>query len=145
MNGSIKEGLSKREAVALTRLAGQDKTIITIDDIENTIHVSYEVAKKIANDLVHKNWLDRLKRGTYLIVPLAAGDTGHYTEHEFVIAAHLANPMYISYWSALNYHGLTEQVPMTVFAATTDRVSKHEIHNVMQGWNRIYGSEIEIF
>jgi predicted transcriptional regulator of viral defense system len=127
---SIKEGLSKREAVALTRLAGQNKTIITISDIENALDVSYEVAKKVAHNLVRKHWLDRLKSGTYLIVPLAAGDSGIYTEHEFVIASHLADSMYITYWSALNHHGLTEQVPLTVFAATTDRVPEREIHNV---------------
>lgn len=127
---SIKQGLSKREALALTRLAGQNKPIVVISDIENSIGVSYDEAKKIANNLVKKKWLDRLTSGTYLIVPLAAGEHGKYTEHEFVIASHLATPMYISYWSALNYHGLTEQVPMTVFVATTERVPEREIHNV---------------
>lgn len=127
---NIKQGMSKREALALTRLASQNQTIITINDIQNAIDVPYDDAKKIANNLVHKQWLDRLKSGTYLIVPLAAGDRGEYTEHEFVIASHLAEPMYISYWSALNHHGLTEQVPTTVFAATTDQVPTREIHGV---------------
>lgn len=127
---NIKQGLSQREALALTRLASQGRTIITIDDIQDAIDVSYDEAKKIANNLVHKQWLDRLKSGTYLIVPLVAGETGEYTEHEFVIASHLHDPMYISYWSALNHHGLTEQVPMTVFAATTEQVPDHEIHGV---------------
>lgn len=127
---NIKQGLSRREALVLTRLASQNRTIITIDDIQNAIDVPYDAAKKIANNLVHKQWLDRLKSGTYLIVPLAAGETGEYTEHEFVIASHLADPMYISYWTALNYHGLTEQVPLTVFAATTEQEPAREIHGV---------------
>ena len=29
------------------------------------------------------------------------------------------NPSYVSYWPALHYYGLTEQVPRTVFVATT--------------------------
>ena len=127
---SIKQGLSRREALALTRLASRNRTIITIDDIQDAIDVPYDDAKKVANNLVHKKWLDRLKSGTYLIVPLAAGESGEYTEHEFVIASHLADPVYISYWSALNYHGLTEQVPMTVFAATTEQAPSREIHGV---------------
>lgn len=127
---NIKQGLSRREALALTRLASQNRNIITISDIQDAIDVSYDDAKKIANNLVHKQWLDRLKSGTYLIVPLVAGETGEYTEHEFVIASHLADPMYISYWTALNYHGLTEQVPMTVFAATTNQVPDRNIHGV---------------
>ena len=127
---NIKQGLSRREALTLTRLASQNRTIITIDDIQTVIDVPYDDAKKIANNLVHKQWLDRLKSGTYLIVPLAAGEAGEYTEHEFVIASHLTDPMYISYWTALNYHGLTEQVPLTVFAATTEQVPAREIHGV---------------
>jgi len=127
---SIKQGLSKREALALTRLASQNRTIITVDDIESALGCSRDTAKKVASNLAGKKWLDRLKRGTYLIVPLAAGETGEYTEHEYVVASHLADPMYISYWSALNYHGLTEQVPTTVFVATTSRVPDREIHDV---------------
>lgn len=124
------ERLSKREALALTRLASQNRTIITIEDIQDAIDVSYDEAKTVTNNLVHKKWLDRLKSGTYLIVPLAAGESGEYTAHEFVIASHLADPMYLSYWTALNYHSLTEQVPTTVFAATTDQVPTREIHGV---------------
>ncbi|MFC6615107.1 type IV toxin-antitoxin system AbiEi family antitoxin [Halopenitus salinus] len=127
---SIKQGLSKRESLALTRLAGRNRAIITIEDVQDAIDVSYDEAKQITNDLVHKKWLDRLASGTYLIVPLAAGERGEYTEHEFVIASHLADPTYISYWSALNHHGLTEQVPTTVFAATTEQVPDREIHGV---------------
>ncbi|MDZ7688655.1 MAG: type IV toxin-antitoxin system AbiEi family antitoxin [Halobacteriales archaeon] len=127
---SINRGLSKREALALTRLAAEGKTVITIEDIETTLDISYEQAKKVANSLVKKKWLDRLKGGTYLIVPLEAGEEGRYTEHEFVIASHLAEPMYISYWSALNYHDLTEQVPTTVFSATTEKAPEREIHGV---------------
>jgi len=127
---NIKSGLSKREALALTRLAAQNRTIITIEDIAEAIDVSHSVAKKIASNLARKKWLDRLKRGTYLIVPLEAGEKGEYTEHEYVIASHLASPMYISYWSALNYYSLTEQVPLTVYAAATEQVPTREIHGV---------------
>ena len=127
---SIKSGLSKREALALTRLAAENKTVVTVSDIKNTLDVSREKAKKIAYNLEKKKWLDRLKRGVYLIVPLEAGEKAEYTEHEYVIASHLADPMYISYWTALNYHTLTEQVPLTVYAATTNRVPTQQIHNV---------------
>lgn len=127
---SIKSGLSKREALALTRLAAQNKTVITISDIQDILDISGDQAKKIAYNLENKKWLDRLKRGIYLIVPLEAGEKAEYTEHEYIIAAHLADPMYISYWTALNHHNLTEQVPLTVYAATTKRVPTQEIHNV---------------
>lgn len=127
---NIKSGLSKREALALTRLAAQNKTVITVDDIEEALDVSSDKAKKIAHNLENKKWLDRLKRGVYLIVPLEAGEKAEYTEHEYVIASHLADQMYIGYWTALNHHNLTEQVPLTVYVATTGRVPTQQIHNV---------------
>ena len=36
--------------------------------------------------------------------------------------------MYIGYWSALNHHGLTEQMSRTVYVVTTERAQKREIH-----------------
>ena len=61
-----------------------------------------------------------------MIIPLEAGPEGLYTEHEFVIASFLVNPYALSYWSALNFHGLTEQIPRTVYISTTRRKGKRE-------------------
>ncbi len=44
---------------------------------------------------------------------------GALTVHNFLIASHLVDPYYIGYWSALNYHGLTDQTPPAVYVATT--------------------------
>ena len=43
--------------------------------------------------------------------------------HEFEVAMALVQPAAISHWSALNYHGLTEQIPRHVFVLTTTDVS----------------------
>jgi predicted transcriptional regulator of viral defense system len=36
----------------------------------------------------------------------------------------LVSPAAIAYWSALNHHGMTEQIPRTVFVATNHHVQK---------------------
>ena len=61
-----------------------------------------------------------MKRGLYVIVPLEIGIEGSEAliPHNFVIASHLVKPYYIGYWSALNYHGLTDQIPSTTYIAT---------------------------
>jgi len=71
--------------------------------------------------LSKKKWVLRLRRGLYVIVPIDAGVRGSesFIVHDFVIAAHLASPYYVGFWSALNHHGLTDQIPRTVFVATT--------------------------
>jgi len=38
--------------------------------------------------------------------------------------------MYIGYYSALSHHGLTEQVPRTVYVVTPTRAQSREIHGV---------------
>ena len=62
-----------------------------------------------------------------MILPLEAGAKPEFTEHEFAIASSMAGEGYISYWSALNYYGFTEQVPKTVFVAITRRKKEKEV------------------
>ncbi|WP_430639649.1 type IV toxin-antitoxin system AbiEi family antitoxin domain-containing protein [Haloferax volcanii] len=127
---NIRQGLSTRESRLLARLAGAGHQIISVDDIETTLEVPPNTAREIASRLTEKGWLDRLFPGTYLIVPLTAGEEAVYTTHEYLIAAHVAEPMYIGYYSALSHHGLTEQVPRTVYVVTPTRGQSREIHGV---------------
>lgn len=124
-----RKGLSETESRLLSSLAERGKTIFTLQSLisETDFKLSYENAKVIVNRLVKKKWLIRIARGKYLIVPLEAGVRSEYTEHEYVVASHLAEPYYIGYWSALNYHGLTEQIPMTVYVITTKRLKDRKI------------------
>jgi len=127
---NIRQGLSTRESRLLAQLAGAGHQIISVDDIETTLEVPPNTAREIASRLTEKGWLDRLFPGRYLIIPLAAGEEGMYTTHEYLIAAHVAEPMYIGYYSALSHHGLTEQVPRTVYVVTPTRAKSREIHGV---------------
>jgi predicted transcriptional regulator of viral defense system len=127
---NIRQGLSTRESRLLARLAGAGHQIISVDDIGTTLEVPPNTAREIASRLTEKGWLDRLFPGTYLIIPLTAGEEAVYTTHEYLIAAHVAEPMYIGYYSALSHHGLTEQVPRTVYVVTPTRTQSREIHGV---------------
>jgi len=127
---NIPQGLSTRESRLLAQLAGAGHQIISVDDIETTLEVPPNTAREIASRLTEKGWLDRLFPGRYLIIPLAAGEEGLYTTHEYLIAAHVAEPMYIGYYSALSHYGLTEQVPRTVYVVTPTRAQRREIHGV---------------
>lgn len=127
---NIRIGLSKTESQLLSSLAEARKNIFSLDNVTSELNCSYKNAKVIANRLVKKKWLIRLRRGKYLLVPLSAGVKGKYTEHEFVIASNLVNPYYIGYWSALNHYGFTEQIPLTVFVVTTKRLKNRKILDV---------------
>lgn len=69
--------------------------------------------------LSRSGWVTRLRRGLY-----AVGETplGGAAPHPFVIATRLVEPSAVSHWSALQHHGLTEQVPQAVTASTPKKV-----------------------
>jgi predicted transcriptional regulator of viral defense system len=68
--------------------------------------------------LTKSGWIVRLRRGTYA---LSGAIPGSMPLHEFEIAMALVQPAAISHWSALSYHGLTEQTPRHVFVLTSAR------------------------
>jgi len=118
-----REGLGKKEALVLSELASEGKAIFTIDDLREKC----ENPANVAHNLSRKRWILHLKRGLYMIADLPYGKRGAdaASPHSFVIAAHLARyygleRYYIGFWSALNYHGLSDQVPRTVFIVSTD-------------------------
>ena len=118
---NVRHPLSKNESTLLASLAERGRNIFTLEDVTSTLDIPYENAKVIVNRLAKKKWLIRLARGKYIIVPLEAGVNSQHTEHGFVIASQLVEPYYIGYWSALNYHGLSEQVPPAIFVVSNKR------------------------
>lgn len=66
--------------------------------------------------LRRNNWIVPLRRGLYALSSMVPGVA---TAHEFEVATALVSPAMISHWSALHYHGLTEQIPRDVFILTT--------------------------
>jgi len=144
-----KKGLAKRESLLISALARQDKKIFSIGDARTVTEAD---PRKIMSSLIKKKWVLPLKRGLYAIVPLDVGVKGadSFILHNFVIASHLVEPYYIGYWSALNHHGLSEQIPRTTFIATTKpkmplNILNSDYYFVTIGKRKFFGSqEIEI-
>lgn len=126
---SVRLGLSLFESKVLSELAGEGKTIFSIEDLTKKIESKIK-ARKMASSLVRKKWLERLKKGTYLILELAAGSKPKWSEDPFYIASKLAKPYYIGFLSMLNHYGWTEQVPTTVTIATTKPIKEKKILGV---------------
>ena len=114
-------GLGKRGSQLLTTLSGQGKIIFTTPEAHQILGGSRSATYKLLHDLVQGGWLHSLGKGRYLIIPLEAGPERQYTVHGYLIAHHLAPEGYIAYWTALHHHGLTEQIPGTIWVATPRR------------------------
>lgn len=120
-------GLGKKSAYLLSTLSEKNQNLFTTSDAVSILKEKTSSVTKLLHDLTKSRWLFRFSKGKYLILPLEAGAEPKFTEHEFILASALISPYYISYWSALNYYGLTEQVSKTIFIATTKRKLEKEL------------------
>lgn len=109
----------------LDRLSKRGGTF-TVEDALKICDIDRTALWVILSRLERRGWIERIEKGKYLIIPLGA-EKGGYTSHEFVIGSLLVDPYCIAYWSALNFYGLTDQIPATVFIQTTSRKKKQEI------------------
>jgi predicted transcriptional regulator of viral defense system len=112
-----RKALSEKESRILSELSYKNKGLFTVADLKEYV----ADPRNFLHHLVEKNWILKIRSGVYLIAPLEAGEGGAstYTLHSFAIASVLVKPYYIGYLSALNFHGLTDRVPPSVYVATT--------------------------
>ena len=78
--------------------------------------------------LGRNGWIVSLRRGLYALSGSVPGIT---PAHEFEVAMALVSPAAISHWSALHYHGMTQQTPRKVFVLTTKESSVPRMRNTM--------------
>ena len=130
----MKRGLRKSTAELLHRLRRRGP-VFTFKEALEASGYDRGYLKLVLHMLERGGWIERIERGKYVILPLEA-ERGRYTLHEFVIGSALVKPSAIAYWSALHYHGLTEQIPNVVFVQTTSRKKRREI--------RVFGTRYRI-
>jgi len=99
--------------------------IFTFGEALKISNLPSNVLWTVLSRLEKKGWVERIEKGKYTIVPLGA-KKNKYTLNEFVIGSLLVNPYCIAYWSALNFYGMTEQIPNTIFIQTTSRRKEQE-------------------
>jgi predicted transcriptional regulator of viral defense system len=110
----------------IIRQIARGKDLFSFSELIKATKIKREVLWVIVSRLEEKGYIKRIGRGKYLVVPLSA-DKEEYALHEFVIGSALVEPYAISYWSALNHHGLTEQIPGSVFLQTTSWKEKQTV------------------
>lgn len=111
-------GLGTQERAFLSVLLRETKAIITASQAakiwqENEV----QAAKRLAL-YNQKGWLQRIRQGVYIPVPLNSLTREVIPEEPFAIAGELFSPCYIGGVNAANYWDLTEQLFRTVTVMT---------------------------
>jgi len=115
--------LGRSEARFLARVSG--KAVFTTGEAQGILKYKGEDStQKFLERLQIKGWIRRIRRGHFTVIPLSSGEERTPQLHEFIVAMELVAPAAIAYWSALNHHGMTEQLPRIVYVATNHPVRR---------------------
>lgn len=114
---------SENSGLILLQNLFEEGHYIFTSDKACTVGQKCNISKNYLSQLLHllekSGWIIRLKRGLYA---LKEGFPGNIQLHPFAIATSVVTPSVISHWSAMNYHGLTEQIPVNITAMTTKKI-----------------------
>lgn len=123
-------GLSSQERQILNTFLQEGRSAIKGFDLIERFDLKQSVANKILSRLEKKGWLQRVKRGLYIFVPLESLSSEPLPEDPWILAQSLFSPCYISGWSAAEYWDMTEQIFNTTVVYTSSPQRKN-IHTVL--------------
>ncbi len=107
--------MSRREGEVVHQIRSRDMVIFTARDIGRFLKTSRVNTHRIISSMKKKGLMKSVERGKYVL-------TEAWEELDvYEIVPEIFKPSYIGFWSALHYHNMTDQVPRTVFVATTKR------------------------
>lgn len=140
------QGLSSREAEFISSIGGSGLKVFTIADAARLLGLTHPVVSMIAHRLTEKRKLQRIEKSKYMLIPPEAWKTGQYTEEGILLASQLIKPYALSYWTALSFHGWTEQVSRTIFVQSTKQKGPLDVQGitvrfVMLKASRFFGHE----
>ncbi len=114
-------GLSSENRGYVERLHRAFSVPFTAEDAAEALVIDSERARRLGRYLADRGWLDRVRRGLYLPVPLDAHRSGEAHQDPWVIARVVFGPSYIAGWSAAEHWDLTEQIFRDVLVVTGQR------------------------
>lgn len=89
--------------------------VFTKKEAQEKLGITTRQLNYYLNILLREGFLRRIAKGIYTL-SLEPGRAS--SPHEFLLGQLLVPNGAVAYWSALNYYGLTEQIPRTVFIQT---------------------------
>lgn len=108
-----KSSISKSEYELIEKIRNSQVNVFSAQDVVKLLGWKKSKAYFTIHNLKNKGVIMSLINGRYTLSSV-------FQEHEpFSVASHVIWPSYISFWSALNFYKFTEQLPRTIFVATT--------------------------
>lgn len=113
--------VARREAEVIDAVTERDLVVFGPRDVERYLGITRRNAYRILDSMQDKGLVRRVSRGTYVL-------SETYDELDsYALASHLEPASYVAFWSALHFHGLTDQVPQTIFVAVTKQKRARQV------------------
>ncbi len=110
--------LSRTEAKVVLSLEADRREDVSLSELRSRAGVSAGFARKLAHDLVHKGWLQRVRRGVYLLNPSRHGPAAVPDTDPFRVGRRLATPYCFGYATAAELLGLLPQAGRVYYVVT---------------------------
>ena len=101
--------LSKLESKAFETLGRNNLTVFNTNDLRLLLGISIEKSYNLIKALKKKKAIEAVKSGLYTVKGT----------NELIVGPYLNWPSYLSFWSALSYYGFSDQMPKTIYYAST--------------------------
>ena len=115
----------------LTALAREGKFIFSTKEarqLSDKTDIPKQYVSSLLMNMVRNGLIKRLRQGIYTRTEVTAGNI---EVHPFSIATYIITPSAISHWSALHYHGFTEQIPRIINALQLKKLSRQVCVEIM--------------
>lgn len=119
--------LSSAESQVVLELQWLEKSSVTLDELQELTGRGRAHARYMAHRLVKKGWLERLRPGTYKLIPADRGVDGVPDTNPFRVEAALDFSHFFSFATAAHHHGLIDQLGAEYYLAAPRRSSTFEL------------------
>lgn len=121
------KGISERNRARLDIMHRTISGPFRARDVANSLSLSIDRTQRFLAYLTAQGWINRVRRGLYITVPLGATDPALWREDIWIVASRMFSPFYIGGWSACEHWGLTEQIFRETLVVTTRRVRHRRV------------------
>lgn len=124
---NVVEGIGPIYRQKLSKVINAAKGGITSDVVCKTLGVDRQEAGRLLSRWSRAGWLQRIKRGFYVSIPVESSPNALAIENPWVVVSNIYSPGYIGGFSAIKHWNLSEQIFETTTFFTTKKVKQRQV------------------
>lgn len=118
-------GIGTKSRIKLSKVLEKNSNIITATDVATSLNLSLKEANLLLSRWYQGGWVQRIKRGTYIPVPVEANNLNMTLVEPFVIVHSIYKDGYIGGFSAIKHWDFSEQIIETTYYFTSKQLKDH--------------------